>query len=142
MHYRERNRQVTIILLRVIPLLAQFILFAGYFSLPRTASGAYFSDALIIAVDSAGAPTAHGVALRWNSSTSKDVVGYFVYRGTVPGPPYATFTKLALAPIRATTYTDSTVAAGATYYYVVTAVNGSGKESAYSNQASATIAGP
>ncbi len=31
-------------------------------------------------------------------------------------------------------YTDNTVAAGQTYYYVATAVDGSGNESGYSNQ--------
>ena len=36
-------------------------------------------------------------------------------------------------------YTDSTVQNGNTYYYVTTAVDGSGNESSYSNQASAVI---
>jgi fibronectin type 3 domain-containing protein len=41
-----------------------------------------------------------------------------------------------------TTYIDTTVQAGQTYYYVVTAVDSSNVESAYSNQASATIPTP
>jgi len=36
-------------------------------------------------------------------------------------------------------YTDSTVAASTVYYYVGTAVDSSGNESTYSNQATATI---
>jgi fibronectin type 3 domain-containing protein len=36
-------------------------------------------------------------------------------------------------------YTDSAVTNGTTYYYVTTAVDGSGNESAYSNQATAVI---
>ena len=39
-------------------------------------------------------------------------------------------------------YTDTTVLAGETYYYVVTSVNSTGEESSYSNQASITIPNP
>ena len=41
--------------------------------------------------------------------------------------------------ITALNYSDSTVASGNTYYYVVTAVDSSGDESVYSNQATAVI---
>jgi fibronectin type 3 domain-containing protein len=41
-----------------------------------------------------------------------------------------------------TAYTDSTVVSGTTYYYVATAVDGSSKESGYSNQAPAVIPNP
>jgi TolB protein len=41
-----------------------------------------------------------------------------------------------------TSYTDNAVQAGQTYYYVVTAIDGSGNESAYSTEASATIPSP
>jgi len=37
------------------------------------------------------------------------------------------------------TYTDNTVVAGTTYYYVTTAVNAEGAESVYSNVAKAVI---
>jgi fibronectin type 3 domain-containing protein len=40
-----------------------------------------------------------------------------------------------------TTYSDTTVQAGETYYYVTTAVDNQGVESAYSNQSEATIPG-
>jgi len=36
-------------------------------------------------------------------------------------------------------YTDSAVQNGATYFYVTTAVDGSGNESAFSNEASAAV---
>jgi fibronectin type 3 domain-containing protein len=36
-------------------------------------------------------------------------------------------------------YTDTTVQSGITYYYVATAVNSSGDESAYSTQATANV---
>jgi fibronectin type 3 domain-containing protein len=38
-----------------------------------------------------------------------------------------------------TSYTDSAVQNGQTYYYVVTAVDSAGVESAYSNQTQASI---
>jgi hypothetical protein len=73
--------------------------------------------------------------LSWNPSTSP-VVGYNVYAGTVSGGPYA---KITPVPIPAISYEDPSVQSGKTYYYVVTAVNSSGAESTFSNQASATI---
>jgi hypothetical protein len=81
------------------------------------------------------AAVSSGVQLNWHASTSS-VTGYNVYRGTTNGGPYS---KLNGAPINALTYTDSTVAASTTYYYVTTAVNSSGVESDYSNQASAQV---
>ena len=77
----------------------------------------------------------HSVSLSWTASTSR-VIGYNVYRGTQSGGPY---TAITTAPDASTAYTDSTVFAGSTYYYVVTAVDSSGHESAYSNQAQAVI---
>jgi fibronectin type 3 domain-containing protein len=38
-----------------------------------------------------------------------------------------------------TYYTDATVAGDTTYYYATTAVNSSGKESSYSNQAKVVV---
>jgi fibronectin type 3 domain-containing protein len=43
------------------------------------------------------------------------------------------------SPMAATTYTDTTVQSGNTYYYVTTSVNSAGEESADSNQATAVI---
>jgi len=80
----------------------------------------------------------HTVSLSWAASTST-VVGYNVYRGTQSGGPYAVLNSAADA---STTYTDSTVQAGQTYYYVVTAVDGSGNESVNSNQAQAVVPTP
>jgi hypothetical protein len=55
---------------------------------------------------------AHTARLSWDASTFPNVVGYNVYRGP---------------------------SAGETYYYVTTAVDNQGVESAYSNQSEATI---
>lgn len=81
----------------------------------------------------------HLVDLSWTASTST-VVGYNIYRGTVNGGPYTI--KLNPSPVSGVTYTDTTVVAGQLYYYVVTAVDSSGNESVYSNQASATVPTP
>jgi fibronectin type 3 domain-containing protein len=75
------------------------------------------------------------VTLTWNASTST-VAGYNVYRGTVSGGPYAKINSSLVASLG---YTDSTVQSGTTYYYVTTAVDSSGNESAFSNEASAPI---
>ncbi|MFZ0640129.1 MAG: choice-of-anchor D domain-containing protein [Candidatus Acidiferrales bacterium] len=82
----------------------------------------------------------HLVNLSWNASTTSTVVGYNVYRGTISGGPYAV--KLNSAVVPATAYTDTAVQAGQTYFYVVTAVDSSGAESVYSNQASALVPTP
>ena len=83
-------------------------------------------------------PLQHTVGLSWSPSTSH-VVGYNVYRGTLSGGPY---TRLTSSPQPGTTFIDSTVQSGRTYYYVTTGVNTSLVESGYSNQAKATIPTP
>ncbi|MGB2637127.1 MAG: choice-of-anchor D domain-containing protein [Candidatus Acidiferrum sp.] len=79
--------------------------------------------------------TASSVALNWNASTSQ-VTGYRVYRSETSGGSYNLLTGTALTALA---YTDTTVAAGTTYYYVVTAVDSAGVESTYSNQVSAAV---
>ncbi len=76
------------------------------------------------------------VALSWTASTSPGIAGYNAYRSTVSGGPY---TKLDSSLISNTNYNDQTVQSGYTYYYVTTAVDSQGMESAYSNEAVATV---
>ena len=71
----------------------------------------------------------------WTASTSS-VAGYNVYRSAVSGGPYAIVNS---ALITTTQFTDPTVQAGGTYYYVVTSVDSTGVNSGYSNEVSATI---
>ena len=73
--------------------------------------------------------------LSWNPSPSGPV-SYNVYRGTQSGGPYQ---KLNSSPVSTTTYTDNSVLAGQTYFYVVTAVDSRNMESVHSNEVSATI---
>jgi hypothetical protein len=78
----------------------------------------------------------HSVDLSWNASTSQNVIGYNVYRGTRSGGPYTQINPVLDA---STVYTDTSVADGTTYYYVTTAVNSDNQESIYSNEAQAII---
>jgi fibronectin type 3 domain-containing protein len=79
----------------------------------------------------------HSVALSWNPSSST-VVGYNIYRGSASGGPYSKINAMNAD----TTYTDSSVQSGQTYFYVTTATDGSGNESANSNQAQVVIPTP
>ena len=107
-------------------------------SLTASSNANNSSSTVALSGTAASSASAHSVALNWNASTSS-VMGYFVYRGTASGGPYS---RLIATADPATTYTDTSVQSGATYYYVVTSVNGSGQESAFSNQASAVIPSP
>lgn len=82
--------------------------------------------------------TQHTVDLSWGASTSP-VLGYYTYRGTQSGGPYS---RLNSTPQPATSYSDSTVQSGQTYYYVVTSMGTDSVESAYSNQATAVVPSP
>jgi hypothetical protein len=103
------------------------------------ASNASNSSPVQAASGSGTPPPQHSAALSWNASTSSTVVGYSIYRGTVSGGPY---TQINSALDTTTSDTDNTVAAGQTYYYVVTAVDSAGTESPYSNQTTAVIPTP
>jgi hypothetical protein len=77
-----------------------------------------------------GVPKAsHSVNLSWNSS-GQGVVGYNVFRASSLTGPYSKITSI---PDSNTSYLDSTVQGGQTYFYVTTAVASNGKQSAYSN---------
>ena len=83
----------------------------------------------------------HDVILSWNASTTPGVTGYNVYRGTTSGGESST--PQNPTPINGTTYTDENVAAGATYYYLVKAVDSDDvTQSAASNEAVATVPSP
>jgi cellulose 1,4-beta-cellobiosidase len=71
------------------------------------------------------------VQLGWNASAG--ATGYNVKRSTTNGGPYAN----VATGVTATSYTNTGLVNGTPYFYVVTAVNGSG-ESPISNQATAT----
>ncbi len=84
-------------------------------------------------------PTTHGVTLTWVASTSAGVAKYYVFRSTTSGTSYA---KVGEVPSTQLSYDDQAVVAGQTYFYVVTAVDGAGNQSAYSTEVKATIPAP
>jgi len=84
------------------------------------------------------APPQHSVSLSW-TDTNSGIAGYNVYRGNAAGGP---FTQINSGLDATPAYSDTSVAAGQTYYYVATAVNESGAESAYSNEVEGAVPSP
>jgi hypothetical protein len=76
----------------------------------------------------------HTVALSWNASTS--ATGYNIYRSATSGTGYA---RVNSGPDGVLSYSDTSVQNGQTYFYVTTAVDASGQESAYSSEVSVLI---
>lgn len=74
-------------------------------------------------------PGAHQVLLNWTQSTGSGITGNNIYRGTASGGE--TLLYSSTTPI--TTYTDTSITNGSTYYYKVTAVSAGG-ESGFSNE--------
>jgi Abnormal spindle-like microcephaly-assoc'd, ASPM-SPD-2-Hydin len=85
------------------------------------------------------AAPAYSVDLSWTASTSPDIAGYNVYRRT---GTTGSFAKINNSLDAITSYDDSSVADGKTYYYETTAVNTSGEESAASAPVMAAIPAP
>lgn len=78
----------------------------------------------------------HSVALSWTASTTSNIAGYNIYRSATSG---GTYTKLNTSLVVPTSYTDNSVQAGKTYFYVATAVDSSGSESVYSSPAQQAV---
>jgi hypothetical protein len=83
-------------------------------------------------------PIQHTVTLTWQASSSANVTSYNVYRSAISGGYYG----LVGSAAESLAYADQTVESGTTYYYVTTAVNEQGEESAYSNQVVAVVPSP
>jgi hypothetical protein len=98
-------------------------------------SNATNSPATIALSGTGVAATAHSVILSWTASDS-GVVGYQVYSSTVSGGPYVRMTS---TPVNNSSYAVTGVQPGRTYYYVVTALNSSSQESAYSSEVTAIV---
>ena len=80
------------------------------------------------------APCAAPVDLEWDPNTEPELAGYKIYWGTSNGN-YASSKDVG----KITTSTITGLDEGRTYYFVVTAYDGSNNESGYSNQVSYTV---
>ncbi len=82
------------------------------------------------------APTNGSVTLSWLANEEADLAGYKIYRGTVSGG-YGS--PIAVLDKGATSHTISGLENGTTYFFVITAYDDSGNESAYSNEVSKSL---
>ncbi len=81
-------------------------------------------------------PGGNSVTLAWNPSPDFNVIGYRLYYGTASH----NYTGMISVGLSATASMPN-LAEGTTYFFAVTAVNSTGLESAYSNEASYAVPG-
>jgi len=85
------------------------------------------------------ASTSDGQAeLSWLASTASDVAGYNVYRAVQPFEEVAQATKVNSSLLSDTSFTNTGLSVGTTYYYRMTTVDGDGNESEPSTLVAAT----
>ncbi|HXJ94063.1 MAG TPA: choice-of-anchor D domain-containing protein [Terriglobia bacterium] len=104
----------------------------GTLTVTSTATGSPLTETL------SGTGT-HAVDLSWTASTSSGVTGYNVYRSNTSD---GQFSVINTSPVVGTSFEDSNVTAGQTYYYKTTAIGAGGVESDFSNVASAKVPTP
>ncbi|RKY89777.1 hypothetical protein DRQ09_00760, partial [candidate division KSB1 bacterium] len=75
------------------------------------------------------------IRLVWNSSPESDLLHYKIYRNQTDGFTPAPSDSIGYVLKPDTVFTDSSVIVGQIYYYRVSAVDSSGNESGFSNQA-------
>jgi len=78
------------------------------------------------------------VILDWDDNTGSDITGYNVYRSLTSGTGYS---KVNSVPVSVSTYTDTGVTNGQSYFYVVKASNSSQEESGASDEVAITYVG-
>lgn len=81
---------------------------------------------------------ATSISMAWDPNTDYNLAGYNIYRSTQS----AVFNSVPLngtTLLTTTTFSDSSVQVGQTYYYVVKAVSTDGSESGPSNQIQVTV---
>jgi chitodextrinase len=79
------------------------------------------------------------IEVSWYRSVALDVSTYNVYRSLAAGGPYE---RSNVDPVEHTVFMDTGLLANTRYYYVVTALDGSGNESAYSAESSGSTNPP
>jgi hypothetical protein len=82
------------------------------------------------------APSTSSATLTWNGNTESDLAGYKIYRATASGGYGA---PVATLQGNVTTYVAAGLQSGTTYFFVVTAYDTAGNESAFSNEVSKSV---
>lgn len=82
-----------------------------------------------------GVESPGAISLLWDANAETDLAGYVVLRGEGSGERLQ---SLMPAPIRDTTFRDTTVKPAVTYFYVVVALDSAGNVSAQSNKVTVT----
>jgi fibronectin type 3 domain-containing protein len=82
------------------------------------------------------APATSSATLTWNANTEGDLAGYKVYRATSSG---AYGVPLATLQGNVTSYIATGLQTGTTYFFVITAYDNAGNESAFSTEVSKSI---
>ncbi len=78
------------------------------------------------------------IMLRWDSASVNDVTQYYIYRSLNAGIDTSYINRIDTVYTSDTAYTDTNVQHDSTYYYIITAVDSLGNQSAASEQISAT----
>lgn len=103
-----------------------------------TVTSAEGGSLLTIPLRASGAAASQSaIKLNWEESPVS-VAGYVVYRSLEPSGP---FTRVSSDAVASGEYTDTGLAAGHTYYYVVTSLDPDQGESEYSEPIAATVPG-
>jgi len=79
------------------------------------------------------------IALFWSANTEPDLAGYILFRSTDPNLQLDRWTRLTPEIYTKTTFTDTNVETGKTYYYYVIAVDTAGNKSNPSRVVSETV---
>jgi fibronectin type 3 domain-containing protein len=82
------------------------------------------------------APATSSATLTWNANSESDLAGYKVYRATSSGAYGA---PLATLQGNVTSYVSTGLQSGTTYFFVITAYDNAGNESAFSTEVSKSI---
>ena len=85
------------------------------------------------------APAPGRISLFWSVNSEPDLAGYILYRSTDPNLPKDNWTVITPAGFTRTTFTDTNVETGKTYYYYVKAVDNAGNKSDASQVVSETV---
>ena len=101
-----------------------------------TVSSTGASSKTIAVTLTVSAPTTSSATLIWNPNTDSDLTGYKIYQATASGAYGA---ALGTVPAGTVTYQATGLSANTTYFFVITAYDSAGNESAFSNEVSKSI---